>query len=344
MRYGPWSNNGAVDPDLWSPSRLDGASNTARPKVGQVVAWRYAAWRVDEVRDRDAADLTAEHLAHIEKHVAMWRTPLRPGRRAAAWPFAVVLRHERGPFLVERFDRLSDGGRVVHLGGGLRPDRNHPISWTVLAEPYRLCSCHVDPWPCQDIDRAEVAAAEATKMDKLMATAQPGVCAHCLEPISTRQRVITFPEESRWVPGASGPTFHAGRGDCWEGAEKYERTGRLVDDPSAVRVASCPGLRFIHEGRDVAGVDRLECTAGPLCTGLHGPSRRYGGGDIPCWHRVDYAAATDAFARPARDCGYRAGDRGCLAQHIGGSTAANEQAGDLLWQARHRADDPGRII
>lgn len=272
------------------------------------MAWRYAAWTVHESRPRRVAP-TDEQL-HI------------------------VLRHHNGPLIIKpgeerRFARRHDGTREVRFTAppGYR--------WNRLPDPYQTCSCHGHPWPCQELDRAVLAQHQLRKMDRLMATAQPGVCAHCLEPISTRQKTVAFPEESRFVPGAPGPTFHAGRADCWRGAEKYEREGRLVDNPDVPRLASCPGIRFIHEQHGMPTEQRVECTAGPFCTGLHGPAGLRQ--DAPCWHRVQLAGNEGAYARPSVDCGYRGRGHGCLGGDVSnGGMSLSPVAADLLWQARHR--------
>lgn len=315
--------NGAIDSGNWAPP-YGHARPTPLPEPGEIIAWRYAAWRVLEVRPFADVDLSDDHLDQLRKHVTIWKAEVRAAKEAEYRPKAIVVAHERGPILTSKSRHLSDGTRVVHLRGGLG------VTFNILPDPYMTCSCHGDPWPCQDIDRAEVAAADMARMDKLLATAEPGVCAHCLEVITTRQSTVTFPEPSRFVPGAPGPTFHAGRAACWAAAEKYEREGRLVDDPDVTRLASCPGVRFIHESRDLPTTRRLECTAA-VCAGRHGPAGyRH---DIPCWYVVMLAGNREAFARPPSDCGYRSGDRTCLGHDIGGS-AVNEVAADLLWRER----------
>lgn len=319
--------NGAVDPDLWAP-RYDNHRSVANVEVGDLVAWRYGAWRVIEVRPIDDVDLTDRQREQLDE--ATRRAPAALGAAYREWarPRHTILRHESGPLITKPGERgpkrLHDGTRVVSL------TKRHGGLWSLVPEPYMACSCHGHIWPCEEIDQTAMAAAAAKQMDRAMATTHPGVCAACLEPITTRQKTVTFPEESRLVPGAPGPTFHAGRAACWYAAERYERNGRLKDNPDVTRIASCPGVRFIHEAGGMPTAQRVECTAGPACTGHHGPAgyRR----DIPCWHQVDYAANRDAYARPNTDCGYRSGGRCCLGQHITGGGATNEIAGDLLWR------------
>jgi hypothetical protein len=335
LYIGSLHNNGAIDPDRWAPSYDNCDRNRRRLQEGDLVAWRYGAWRVIETRVVDDADLSDRSRRHLYDWVGGFAPEARESRLAQARPQVVVLCHESGPLLLkpsEANQTLHDGRRTIHFRSW-----PHRHTWNVLAEPYKTCSCHGHIWPCQEIDRAALAAHDAAKMDRLMATAQPGVCAHCLEPVSTRQKFMTFPEPSLFVPGAPGPTFHAGRGACWAAAEEYERGGRLADDPDVVRLASCPGIRFIHEAHGMPADRRLECTAGPLCTGLHGPPghRR----EPPCWHVVQLATNEGAYARPTTDCGYRQEpDRRCLGSDLSSSAGGiNAIAADLLWETRRRA-------
>lgn len=329
-------HNGALDPDNWQPS-LDNFRNGARHTIaeeGDLVGWRYGAWRVIEVRLTDEADFTDKQRKTLDAYLGGLKEEYRPRAFMRRRPRVTVLRHESGPFVVkpgEKPQRLHDGGRTFHFGTS--GDGN--AVWAVLDEPYKTCSCHGHIWPCQEIDRNTLALHEARKTNKLLATADPGTCAHCLEAITTRQRTLTFPEPSRLVPGAPGPTFHAGRAACWAAAEEYERKGRLADNPDIERLASCPGVRFIHERHGMPAEQRLECTAGPFCTGKHGPSGHHR--PMPCWYRHQIAANDGAYARPNADCGYRGGHGACLGGDLSsGGSSISPTAGDLLWEQRNR--------
>jgi hypothetical protein len=331
-------HNGALDADNWRPSHdnLRDRFSTITPEVDDLVGWRYAAWRVHEIRpylDHDLTDQQRQELDAVAAHIPEDRRQLVYARRR---PFHLVLRHHNGPLIIKPgeekgFVRLHDGTREISFTSW-----PHKQRWNVLPDPYRTCSCHGHIWPCQDYDQTVLAAHQARKMDRLMATAQPGTCAHCLEPISTRQRTVTFPEASRFVPGAPGPTFHAGRAACWQAAEEYERAGRLTDNPDIARLASCPGIRFIHEAHHLHAEQRIECTAGPFCTQLHGPAGYRN--DTPCWYRVELAGNEGAYARPSFDCGYRSGsDRACIGGDLSsGGTSISPVAADLLWETSHR--------
>lgn len=326
--------NGAQDPDNWHPSydnRRHGL-RAALVEEGDLVGWRYGAWRVAEAKPVPETDLSDDERERLDTHLAGLKEAARPRAFMAARPRITVLRHESGPLILrdgEPSQRLHDGSRTVHFRSRVL-DR---AEFAVLTDPYKTCSCHGHIWPCQEIDRAELTTHQMRRMNRLIATTQPGVRAHCLEPITTRQRTVTFPEESRFVPSAPGPTFHAGRAACWEAAEKYEREGRLVDTPDVARLASCPGVRFIHEQLGLPADGRTDCTAGPFCTGLHGPAGYRQ--SPPCWYRVDLAGNEGAYARPTFDCGYRTGDRACLGGDLSsGGTSISPIAADLLWERR----------
>jgi hypothetical protein len=352
--------NGARDPGQWEPGldnrRDDGFRGCGRPVEGDLIAWRYAAWRVHRIIPIDNVDLNTDDAAKLERitrkdPVVIQRQarkePVTADDLATARerhrPFHIVLRHERGPVLPPAgrpWKRLRDGSNQVEVSYTTWPTR---WSWVRMPEPYRVCSCHGHPWPCQEIDQQVVADVELKRFQKLEAMHAPGVCAACVEPISTRQKYLTFPEPSLLLPGAPGPTFHAGRAGCWSIAEEYERRGRLADNEAVTRLASCPGIRFIHEGRTCPADKRVECTAGTDCTGLHGPPGYRA--ETPCWVRVDLIANEGGYARPSFDCGYRQpGVRECIgADMSGGGTSISPTAADILWHQKIRSEqDQGK--
>lgn len=248
------------------------------------MAWRYAVWVVHQIHPRADVDLTDEDRHTMNAYKAEYRERYRP--------YTIVLRHERGPVLVQPdgIQTLHDGAKTVHLRvrGQLYP------GWQIVAERYPVCSCHGDPWPCQDHDRDIVTAETMLKVERDLKGAEPGRCAHCLEVITSRQKSITFPEPSLIVPGAPPPRFHT-RQQCWSGAVEYEIGRRLVADPGAERLVSCPGQAFRHE--DGTG----DCSAGLACTGHHGPPGREPWAEW-CGCTV-YTAGGSEEIRASRRCG-----------------------------------------
>lgn len=278
-------------PDRWSPTGRS-QDTCDRPEVGQIVGWRYATWRVIEVAVRADADLTDEDRKVLNGY--------KPQFRDRARPYVVVVRHERGPILVKHTQRLHDGSLTVHLG--MPVGRHH--RWHVMDERYAVCACCNHPHPCQEYARERIAEAEAERLTRLLDSHAPGVCAACREPITTRQKVMVFPEPSLLVPGAPGPTYHANRWSCRRQARSYELDKRLPAYPDVVRLASCPGLMFRHEADG-----REECTAEAMCTGMHGPKGNRDG--MACYTRTYMYAGGGGYPRPPSDCGYRK-HGGCL--------------------------------
>lgn len=274
-----------TDPDRWSTSRCEGTRLVSRrPRVGEVVGFRYSAWRVTEVRSVPDVDLTDAEQRRV---ASGWRHPCD-----------IELLHLAGPMI--------DGEDQVVV-------RNHGVLWTWLGERFRTCSCHGHPWPCQDYDRDVLVATLNRDTRRKLAGAGPGVCAACCQPITARQRTVAFPEPSLIVPGAPGPTFHAARLECWLDALRYETEQRIPAHPTVTRLVSCPGIRFVHE---LGG--HHECTAGPACTGLHDPAGSRRDIEPNCftstWKLADPAAG---YPRPLTDCGYRRGTLVCLGSETG---------------------------
>lgn len=281
------SPRGHHDPDRWIPTT--GTLQHRRPAPGQLVGWRYAAWTVAEVTPRADVDLTDADRAKMKIY--------KPDFRERHRPYHVILAHHRGPVLVagDALRRLHDGTITVHLGVGAGG-----ATWRLLEPRYAVCSCHGEPHPCGELVAERVAAVEARKLDQLLSRHEPGVCFACRELVTTRAPAITFPEPSPYVPGAGPVTFHARRRGCWSEARRHELNHRHSDAP---RLASCPGVLFIHTGDG-----RAECTADQLCTGHHGPpcSSKI---QVPitaleCTTRAQYLANDGGYPRPPGVCAH----------------------------------------
>lgn len=284
-----------LDPAKWTPSGP--ARSVTRPAVGDLVGWRYGVWRVTSVHVRDLADLPQAIRAEITSRPATHHDRLRPG--------SLSIEHVLGPVMVEPD---AAGCRIRQLGADVTVDVTfNPLdgpAWQVLTPRFEVCSCHGWAWPCIEELRDRVAARAGERLERTIAASQPGVCASCLEVITTRQKSVTFPEPSLVLPGAPGPQYHVGRAACFLAARGYEEKLRLPTYPDVTRLASCPGLLFSHQ----TGAE--ECTAGPACTDLHIPvSRRFKRGH-PCTRRT-YLSATQLL-RPPTDCGFRGEQGDCL--------------------------------
>jgi len=275
------------DPNRWRPM-MAAPPEGDRPAVGDTIGVAYAAWTVVEARPVEDVDLDDEDRR--------WLALYKPEYREQHRPYTLVLRHDRGPILVTGTRKLHDGSRVIHL----RVAGTASFGVHVLPPRYPVCSCHGDPWPCRDYQQDREAANQAVRLERILATAMPGVCAHCLEPITARQKTLSFPEPSLLVPGAPGPTFHPGRVGCWFGASEYETRHRLPAHPDATRLASCTGTGFVHR----ASGER-DCSAGSDCTGHHGPR----GAAYYCY--TAYSVNGGPAPRPSRRCMYDDGRVAC---------------------------------
>lgn len=278
---------GHPNPNKWTPTTATRIHQ--RPTPGQVIGWRYGAWRVRDTTPVHDSQLTDDQRATM----AIYRHPYREHHR----PYHLVLAHLAGPRLVDpqHLQRLHDGTTTVHLGVN-NPAR---VTWHLLDDHYAICVCHGDPHPCGDLQAARLAAQAATRLDRLLTRHQPSTCYACGEPVTTRAARVTFPEPSPLLPGAIGPTFHTGRALCWSEARRFELTHRLRNNPHAPRLVSCPGVLFVH-----LGDRRHDCTAELLCTGHHGPNRTRGWPltATGCTTRTQLYANDGAYPRPPGVC------------------------------------------
>lgn len=211
------------------------AERRSCPKAGELVAWEFVVWRVVDVQERDDA----------------------------ARPLILRLRRERGP--VHPWER-EDADQIVHV---VRGAAARTFLFQVVAEPYPVCSCHGDPWPCKQLCTDRQVAAAARALEVRLARAVPGVCAAGGEPVTVRQRHVVFPGDNLLVPGGPPATFHLRRAKgCRWRAEEYEQR-RLKADPTVQRLCTCPGIRFEHRDLGTGMRGPIDCSAGPACTGHH---------------------------------------------------------------------------
>jgi hypothetical protein len=207
----------------------------------------HAVWRVTAVTDQALTDQDRDvWLAAGMPDLATW-----PGR-----PYRVDVDHV--------------GGAVpAGITGGACMDvparRSTPEGWhTYRGERWPMCSCCGEPMPCraelqdQEIDRS------LRRIDKLMAR-RPGCCWGCAEPITARQKVVTYPGDNLDLPGGPAVVFHT-RQDCYRFAAQYELRW-LATDPRHQRILTwpaCAGILVVHHDGS------SECRGG---TGLFGVAR-----------------------------------------------------------------------
>lgn len=196
------------------------------PEVGDLMPFEHAVYRVIAVRDR--------------------RT--EPGHADDERPIRVVLR----PVEVSEADPARARDRDLHLGAGASY-----VSWQVYPdEHYPICAACHEPLPCREQMAERVAEASAKRFDRYTTA---GVCPDCQEPVSQRQKSLTW-EDNVVVPGGPPVTFHM-RNKCRYSASVYEKRWVAADPERRKALLTCPGHVTNH------GDGTYECTQMVECPG-----------------------------------------------------------------------------
>lgn len=159
------------------------------------------------------------------------------------------LRHR--PWRVETVE-LSDDGRYAiairphgvdlaseQAGRVAISARRHGSGIYLLSERYPVCShCH-ELMPCSDTHISAQVEADARRMERFET---PGVCPSCMEPVTGRQRSVTFEANLR-VPLGPPVTFHT-RTRCFEAALRYDE--QVADSTGCKPTLSCTGTLTRH--------------------------------------------------------------------------------------------------
>lgn len=212
----------------WHPTGTDRRyGTTRRPNVGDTVAYARRAWEVMHVADAEPTPEEAESLA---ARAPKWRDE--------ASPYTITLRRIHGPEH-ERENSAHDVGFRV------------PVSAYRPFETYRngrvpLCSCCGHPWPCLEADQQAWAKKELQRAEREMRL-MPGCCPSCEEPVTSRQKSITFGGPNVRNPLAEGPTFHLRR-KCRHDAQRYEEAW-VSAEPGRSRsllTLTCAGTVIVH--------------------------------------------------------------------------------------------------
>lgn len=228
----------------WRPMGVDSRSlygSGRRPDVGDVVGWEHRAWEVTHVIDTEP---TAEEAERLDQYVGAWRDRMRPYR--------VTLRRLHGAEH-ERENKFRDVALRVRVGW-----------WSFPTYPHGrvpLCSCHSEPWPCIESEHQEQAEKELKSAEKVL-NLMPGCCPACEEPVTSRQRSITFGGPNVRNPLAEGPTFHLRR-KCYRAAADYEELW-VADEPGRARsllTLRCAGTVIVHGdgSAECFGADDSDC-------------------------------------------------------------------------------------
>lgn len=238
------------------------------PEVGSVLALAHAAWRVIEI-----THIPTEEWSDKERQKVEHFGP-------AARPYRVVIR----PAAVTLDDPRSKD-HDVHL-------RACGASWDVYPdEHYPVCASCSEPMPCREQMAARVAEASAKQMGRYETQ---GVCPECLEPITSRQKVITFTENLE-IPGGPPVTYHAGRHLCRHSAAVYEKRWVAADPGLRKLSLSCPGHMTNHND------GTYECTQLNDCPGPQAFHPSYARCNCPdCHARSEFSCYPAPNAQPLR--------------------------------------------
>lgn len=255
-----------VDGRYWLP--LGTHSEYDCPEPGAVVALDHQVWQVIEVTDLDPAQWTDRERSYAQAY---------GGRRR---PRAVRLR----PIgLVAHPDPVKAAAQDRHVGsvrGG---------TWNVYPDPthYPICASCGEPMPCRERVGARMAADAVTRMGRYETA---GVCPACSEPVTARQKTITFSENLE-IPGGPPVTFHL-RGRCWGNAADYEKRW-VAADPNRRRTAlSCAGHLTNHND------GTYDCTQLADCPGPEVPHPAYTRCSCPDCHARPWTQGSGCLPDP----------------------------------------------
>lgn len=222
-----------IDPDAWHPDKGD-REVTHRLQPGQIVVWQRRPYRLHELRAQNPANWP-------EKHGEAWLADGMP--EAATWwrrPIVVILHH------------LDDEtAKPVHLLASAG------ASWYVLPEHFSICRlCHELP-PCTHVHTEAVMARASERLEKEMAIL-PGVCHHCREPITSRQKSVYFagPNLIRPDLGDGSAVFHL-RASCRYALERYDK--RWAEVTGGKRRYYCEGHQTVHLDKTVSCTELADC-------------------------------------------------------------------------------------
>jgi len=209
------------------------------PAPGTLIAHEHAVWRVVEI-----TDLPREKWTERE---------LETRAHGDTGPMVVILR----PVPIGRRRRARDHDMHYrwpsHIGWDVYPDEHYPV-----------CSACGEPTPCREKIGQRIGAREMERMERYEVA---GVCPACQEPVTSRQRSLTFPDNVEF-PGGPPVTFHR-RKRCLYYAADYE-TAWVAADPERRRATlSCPGHVTNH------GDGTYDCTELAGCPGATARHRGY---------------------------------------------------------------------
>ena len=232
--------------DGWQPEH--GAYSREVPTVGTLLAWDHEVWRVLAVNPYPEDRWRPEDREHVEER----------GRDHA--PLHLILRPSRHDSPDPVAARSRDRSVTVLPG--------RTVFWVIRDEHFPVCARCQEPLPCRH--RFAEKAARAAMADMRLYE-MPGVCPSCQEPVSSRQKSLTFPDNII-IPGGPPVTFHT-RWRCHWRARRYEDAWVAADPERRRTSLTCPGKYTQHCD------DTYECSELNEC---RGPDVVHRGGSVTC--------------------------------------------------------------
>lgn len=206
----------------WSPALIDRVCYDRRPPVDAVIGFDHKPYLV---------------LAIDDVHPANWTDDEQAEWQQAGMPDPWL----RAPFRV-RVQPLPDG-----RPGGFRIGPRTYVTWYLLPDHYAVCVSCGEIAPCRELTgRRE--AEQAMVRFEMLAGILPGCCWSCAEPITARQKAITFDGTNVWMPTAPPAVFHARR-SCRAAATTYEEAWVQADPqrPRSLLTMRCTGSVVVHQ-------------------------------------------------------------------------------------------------
>lgn len=178
------------------------------PKPGDLLPYQHAVYRVIAVHPLPPEQWTDDQQRYYES--------LPATRRETYSPVITVVRPVH---IIADDPRARD--HDLHLA-----QRAVDMMWVVYQdEHYPVCGTCGEPTPCRE--RLGMREAKAA-LDLMSRYENEGVCPHCRQVVTTRQKALTFPENLE-LPGGPPVTFHIGRTMCRSAATEYERRWIAAD-------------------------------------------------------------------------------------------------------------------
>jgi hypothetical protein len=221
------------NPDTWRPAQGDYRTATTL-EPGEITVWERKPYLVAEIRERAAVDWPAQYQE-------AWVTAGMPD--PATWrqrPVVLVLR-----------DVDQETAKPLHLCGPAGGQ------WYAIPEHFSICRlCHELP-PCTHVHTEAIMGRANERMAAEMAL-MPGCCLSCNEPITRRQKSVTFTGPNLIRPdfGSDTAIFHL-REKCSSSLLSYDQ--RWAQATGSKRRFYCEGHQTIHLDGSMACTELVEC-------------------------------------------------------------------------------------